>query len=436
MAETYGTTIIPSDQITVRSGGTVAISVAFATTLGLVGGMDTANGSATPGEVQTVESVPDAESLFGEGSELAEQVRLALAQNTPPSTIYAVGVSETTGVTDSTSGSDTGTLDNAPAFDPNVNSEHTIEAQDTTEGVNVEVNIVYESAPSTPNDANTINLNPVTGEWAADEVSDYDITYDYGNYSDAISAVADEVPRFLGVLTENTSVANDLLSTLNDRAQDFDFMHGVVGALPEIDVSNYSDNFDSRRLSVVAPSRGFTDSANTEMRRTTGAVAGKQAGKALGDSTTYESLAGFVDLNTGYTNSQLGTLVDSQVLPLKQGGGITVIKDMTTSQDVRFERIYASEIVDEATEISHQISQEFIGRRNTDDNRLSLRESHASSYAEMSAEDLLEAFSVSVSKGANDFEVDVNIGLDVIGVMDTIDVTITVGDVITNGGVA
>lgn len=436
MAEIYGTTVIPSDQITVRSGGTVAISVAFATTLGLVGGMDTSNGSATPGEVQTVESVPDAETLFGEGSELAEQVRLALAQNTPPSTIYAVGVSETTDVTDSVSGTDTGTLDNAPAFDPNVNPEHTIEAQDTVEGVNVEVNIVYDSAPSTPGDANTINLNPVTGEWAADESSDYDITYDYGNYSDAISAVADEVPRFLGVLTENTSVANDLLATLNDRAQDFDFMHGVVGALPEVDASGYSDNFDARRLSVVAPSRGFTDSANTEIRRTMGAVAGKQAGKALGDSTTYESLGGFADLNTTYTNSQLGTLIDSQVLPLKQGGGITVIKDMTTSQDVRFERIYASEIVDEATEISHQISQQFIGDRNTDDNRLSLRESHASSYAEMAAEDLLEAFSVSVSKGANDFEVDVNIGLDVIGVMDTIDVTITVGDVITNGGAA
>lgn len=436
MAETYGTNVIPSDQITVRSGGTVAISVAFETTLGLVGGMDTANGDATPGNVQTIASVPEAETAFGADSELAKAIQTAYNQNSPPSEIYAVGVSETTGVTDTFAGTQSGTLDNAPAFDPNLHDEHTITAQDTVEGASVDVNIVYESAPSNPTDANTINLNPVTGEWAADESSDYDITYDYGDYSTAITALADKAPRFLSVLTENTSVANDLLSTLNNNASDFEFTHGVVGALPEVTPADYSDTFDARRLSVVAPSRAFTDAANTEMVRTMGAVGGKQSGKALGDSTTYESLGGFADLNTKYTNSELGTLIDAEVLPLKQGGGIRIIKDMTTSQDVKFERIYASEIVDEATEISHRISQQFIGEVNTDENRTALAASHRSSYASMASDDLLDNFAVSVSKGANDFEVDVKIGLDVVGIMDTIDVTITVGDVITNGGAA
>jgi len=65
MAEIYGTTGIPGDSAEVRSGGTVAISAAFTTTLGLVGGMDTANGSATPGEVTTIESSSDATTAFG-----------------------------------------------------------------------------------------------------------------------------------------------------------------------------------------------------------------------------------------------------------------------------------------------------------------------------------------------------------------------------------
>lgn len=435
MAEIYGTTGIPGDSVEVRSGGTVAISAAFTTTLGLVGGMDTANGSATPGEVTTIESSSDAQTAFGEDSELKQQVDAALANSA--GTIYAVPVAETTDTTETFTASSSGTLQDpdGPVFDPNVQDEHDITAQDTVESTSVDVNIVYGD-PSTPTESNTINLNPVTKDWTADESSDYDITYDYGDYSSAVTEVVKKVPRIVGVLTENTSVANDLLTELNSYDTGFDFMHGFVGAMPEVGASGYSDAFDDRRLSVVAPSRGWLDDAQTDMTRTVGAVAGKQAGKALGDSTTYESLNGLASLNTVYTNSELATLIDSQVYPLQQKGGIKVIKDMTTSTDTRFERVYVSEIVDEATEISHQISQNFIGEQNTEDNRVALRESHGSSYAEMSEANLLEAYSVSVSKGANDFEVDLTIGLDVIGVMDRIDVTVTVGDVITNGGAA
>jgi len=434
MAEVYGATGIPSDSIEVRSGGTVAVSAAFETTLGLVGGYDAGNGSATEGEVTTVESTTDADGAFGADSELAEQSALAFQNGA--GTIYAVAVSETT-VTGEAAGGQSGTLSNVPVFDPNIHDEESISATDTG-GTNPTVTIVYDSPPSTPTDADTVNVNPVTGEFEFDAAAtgSYEFDYAYGDYGGAITEVVKEVPRIVTVLTENTSVANDLLTELNTYDSDFDFMHGVVGALPEVDASTYTDSFDDRRLSVVAPSRGYTDSAETNEQRTLGAVGGKQAGKALGDSTTYEGLGGFASLRTSYTNSQLADLVDAQVLPLKQGGGIKVIKDMTTSTDSKFERIYASEIIDEATEISHQISQEFVGERNTDDNRLALRESHTSSYAEMQNDDLLEAYNVAVSKGANDFEVTVDIGLDVIGIMDLIDVTITVGDVVKNEGAA
>ena len=434
MAEVYGATGIPSDSIEVRSGGTVAVSAAFETTLGLVGGYDAGNGSATEGEVTTVESTADADTSFGADSELAEQSALAFQNGA--GTIYAIAVSEST-VTGEAAGGQSGTLSNVPVFDPNIHDEETITAADTG-GTDPTVEIVYDSPPSTPADADTVNVNPVTGEFEFDAAATgtYEFDYAYGDYSSAVTEVVKEVPRIVTILTENTSVANDLLTELNSYDVDFDFMHGIVGAMPEVDASTYSDALDDRRLSVVAPSRGYTDAAETNEQRTLGAVGGKQAGKALGDSTTYESLGGFASLRTTYTNSQLADLVDAQVLPLKQGGGIKIIKDMTTSTDTKFERIYASEIVDEATEISHQISEDFIGDRNTDDNRLALRESHTSSYAEMQNDELLENYAVQVSKGANDFEVTVDIGLDVIGIMDLIDVTITVGDVVQNEGAA
>lgn len=436
MAELYGTTGIPGTSAEVRSGGTVAISAAFATTHALVGGMDTANGSATPGEITTVESSADASQKFGEDSELKEQVDLSYANGA--GTIYAFPVSETE-VTDTITGSSSGTLDNAPVFDPNIHDEHEITAQDVTAGVSADVNIVYDTGTdiSTPSAADTINLNPVTGEWVADESSDYDITYEYGtDYSTGITEVAKRVPRQLTVLTESTSLANDVVTEVNSYDVDFDFMHATVGAMPETEASEYSDALDDRRISVVAASRGYTDTAETNMQRTVGAVGGRQAGKALGDSTTYENLAGFASLHTSYTNSEISTLIDNQVYPLKQSGGIKIIKDMTTSTDTKFERIYASEIVDEATQISNTIAQNYIGEINTPDNRTLLAESHRSSYSEMERNNLLEDYFVSVSKGANDFEATVNISLDVIGIMDVIDVTITVGDIVQNGGAA
>lgn len=434
-SEVYGATGIPSDSIEVRSGGTVAVSAAFTTSVGLVGGYDAANGSATEGSVETVESSADAATLFGENSELKEQVDLAF--NNGAGTIYAVAVSETT-VTSEATGGATFTTSNAPVFDPNIHDEHSVSVVDTG-GTNPETNIVYESPPSTPSSSDTVNFNPVTGEGEADSAAtgSYEIDYDYGDYTTAIqSLLSEQVPRFTVALSENTSVANDLLTEINTYDVDFDFTHGVVGALPETTPSSYTDSLDDRRLVVVAPSRGYTDTAETNEVRTLGAVAGLTAGNALGDSTTYEPLNGLASLRTSYTTSEITTLIDNQVLPIKQGGGIKVIKDMTTSTDAKFERIYASEIVDEATEVSHQIAEGFIGSRNTEDNRISLRESHRSSYLEMEDDDLLEDHDVGVNKGNDDFTVVVDIGLDVIGIMDTIDVTITVGDVVTNGGAA
>lgn len=432
MSETYGNI---QYEATVKSGGVTAVSAAFERTGAIVGGMNVAEGSATEGEVQTLTNSNNVDTLFGDNSDLARQCRGAFANGV--GTLYAIPVAETE-ETDVVSGTASGALDNAPVFDPNVHEEHDVTATDTTEATTVDVSIVYDEGDdiATPSEANSINLNPVTGEWEADESSDYEIDYTYGDYSGAIKQAAELQPRIVGVATANESLGNDWLTEANSYDTDFGFMHGLIGTMPETDANTYDDSFDDRRLSVVASSRGYLDAAETEEAYTIGALVGKQASKELGDSTTYESLNGFTSLRTSYLNTEIQTLVDKQVLPLKESGGVKVIKDMTTSTDPQFERIYASEIVDEVTEISRQISENFTGEKNTEDNRLLLRESHTSSYEELSDDDLLEDYYVQVEKGATDFEVDMTIGLDVIGLMDFIDVEIIIGDVVRNGGVA
>lgn len=434
MAEVYGTTgSVPGDSVEVRSGSTVAVSAAFETTVGLVGGYDAANGNATEGEVATIESSSDAQTAFGEDSELKAQVDLAF--NNGAGLVYAVPVSETDS-TETITGTSSATLSEAPVFDPRVNEEHTINITDTTESATVEVNLV-DTTPSAPNESNTANVNPTTGEIEFDESSDYDVSYTYGDYQTAIEQITARVPRSVGVCTESTSVANDLLTELNSYDTDFDFMHGYVGENVDLnDLENYSNSYDDRRLIAISAARGYTDEAEANEERTVGAVAGKQSGKPLGDSTTAESLGGFASLKQSPTNTETGTLIDAGVYPLQQSGGIKVVKDTTTASEEKFSRVAWSEIIDEATEISHQISSSFIGDANTEDNRDLLRTSHRSSYKEMASDDLLDAFFVAVNEGADPNTVNVDIALDVVDYMDTIDVTITVGDVVVNGGAA
>jgi hypothetical protein len=439
---TYGTTAIPSDQITVISGGTVSVSAAFDNTIGLVGGMDTTNGTANTGEVTRVSSPSDASDKFGDGSELHEAVQLAFQNGA--GTVWALGVPETE-VTAETQSSQSGTLDNAPVFDPRVNEEHSLAVTDTSGSATV--NLVDEPPETAPSETDQVDVYPPTGEYYADSAPDGDYEFDYsnGDYSaTAMDPLLDKSPRIVAVLTENESVTNTLATELNSRAKDFDLMHGVTNAQVGVsDVPNYTNAVDERRISMVYPARGYTDDAETNEERTAAAVGGYLSGLALGLSSTNDGVGGFTGLKNPLSGpSEAGTMRDAGVLPLLNYGGdqgITIVQDMTTSTEPKFERVYAMQIVDEMTELSHLISREFVGEQNTEANRQSLRRSHVNAYlgAENGTPPLLDDFVVNVSQDPNDpNKVDVEVGLDVVDVMDTVSVTISVGNIVRNQGAA
>lgn len=440
---TYGTSVIPSDQITVISGGTVAVSAAFENSIGLMGGMDVSSGTANEGEVTRVSSPSDAQQKFGQDSELHEAAQLAFQQGV--NTMWALPVEETS-VSAEVQSSQNGSVANAPVFDPRVNEEHSITATDTGAG-DADINLVDEPPTSAPSTTDQIDFYPPTGEYYADAApdGDYEFTYDHGDYSStAMEPLIDRSPRIVVVLSENESVTNDLATELNNRAVGFDFMHGVTGSQVSVsDVPNYSNSVDERRISMVYPSRAFTDAAETNEERTPAAVGGYLASLALGLSSTNDGVGGFVSLKNPLTGpSEAGTMRDAGVLPLLDHGGdrgITIVQDMTTSTEPKFERVYAMQVIDEMTEISHIISREFVGDQNTEANRQSLRRSHENAYigARDGVPPLLDDFTVSVQENQSDpNQVDVNIGLDVVDVMDTVNVTITVGNIVRGNDVS
>lgn len=444
MAVTYGTSQIPGDEITVDSGNTVDISLGFTATVGLVGSYDSSNGSATAGDVVEVTSSRDARDKFGEDSELHRAVNQAYANGAV--TVYAVPLPSTND-TESVSGT-SGTLSHNPLFDPRVTT-HDITVQDTTASSSEDVVITYESSPSTA-DTGEFKVNPITGDWADDgDGNNYDVTYDYVEgdidgdgsttaddtaYREAFEEIVDQDLRFLVALTENETIINEAATVAGNRADDFDFFRVVAGATPETSASSYSDTLDDRRVELVAPARAFEEQDGGGEFRLSAAVAGKQTGKQLGDSTTFETLSNIVDLNQKFTNSELGNWLDEDVTPVKQGDNIKIIKDRTTSTNGKFDRVYATEIVDEATEASHLISGNYIGELNTEANRRSLEDQHTITYRgfEENTPPLLDEFSVSVSENdTNADAVDVSIGLNVVDIIDRVNVDITVGDIIT-----
>lgn len=439
---TYGTSAIPSDQITVISGGTVSVSAAFENSIGLMGGMDTVNGTANTGEVTKVNSPSDAQSQFGADSELHEAAQLAFQQGA--GIVWALPVDETS-VSNESQGSQDGSVDNTPVLDPRVNDEHDITVTDTGAG-DANINLVDEPPTSAPSTSEQVDFYPPTGEYYADAAPDtnYEFTYDYGDYSgSAMTPLIDKSPRIVVVLTESASVTNTLATELNNRANDYDFMHGVTGAkVGEDDVPSYSNSITERRITLVYPSRAYTDTAETNEVRTAPAVGGYFASLALGLSSTNDPIGGLVSLRNNLSGpAEAGTMRDAGVLPLLNYGGdqgITIVQDMTTSSEPKFERVYAMQVIDEMTELSHLINREFVGDQNTVANRQALRRSHENTYidARDGVPPLLDDFTVSVSDNqANPKQVDVEIGLDIVDVMDTVSVTITVGNIVRENDV-
>lgn len=439
---TYGTTGF--NTVTIEPSDSVQVSAAFDASVALIGNYDAGNGSASTEQVYEVDGPSEARTLFGDNSELANQYQLAV--NNGAATVYAVAPSETLDQTESfssTDGSGSGdSLSNTPVLNPNLHNEHDISAQDTSEAVSVTVNIVYDDTPSQPTDSNTINLNPYNGEWRADASSSYDITYDYLDYTGAIqdSGLVDESPRYISVLQEQEGVASDLLTEIDAESTVFNFMRGLVGGQPKPDstsvssfVSNYSDSLDDQRMIVVEPPFGTFDGTLTRIH---GALAGHLAGKELGDSATFETLTGFESLRTTYDLSNGKDFAeDSQVLTVADANGDRIVRSVTTSTTTEFSRVHKVEIIDEVAELSHLICQDYLGEDNTQENRELLEDDHRALLRgfQVATPPLLDAYSVTVKEDStDDSRVIVDLGVDIVDVMETIDVTVAVGTIITN----
>lgn len=430
---TYGSNEIIGEVVTVSSGGTVAVSRGFNSTIGILGNMNTNKGTAKEGQVEVVPSPSDAEGLFGENSELDRQVRLAYGNGVYE--VLAVGVGETS-TTETFSNKSSGVLTKEIA-DPNV-TNHKITAVDTASKSTVEVKTTYESPVTQPSSGSSggvvMLVNPVTREIAFSTTGSYDVTYTAMNFDGAIDAMYERNIRLMAMCSENEEVLNNGLLAVKSRADVFDFKRAMGGSQPSANPTEYSDSLSSQRMVLTMPSRGYMGEAQTEETRTVGAIAGVLGSKPLGDTATNENFAGFVDI-PDYPVSALATFDSKGLLTLQDTvAGHKIIRDKTTSNDIRFSRVYACEIIDDFAYTSHLIADQFIGRLNIRENRVALEMSLKNAVSDAKRQNLLDDGVVEVYDGPAADEVTAEIGLDIVDVIDRIYVDITVGPILEFGG--
>lgn len=431
--------------LTVRAAGS-QVTVGTEDALVLVGGYDSANAAAsvTAGNATLVDDPTNAEDQFGT-SELSRVCQVAAANRCANQ--YAVPVPETSN-TETVAASSSGTLTNAPIFDPRVHPDHSIDvAEDTTgDGIyDTTITVEYVQADAvgdiTSPSADTVRIDPATGVWKADASGDYEFSYTYGDYSAAIKeAVTVTDGRYIYVGTENDSVKSTLQTELANVATDFRFKRGIVPSQAEIDpasVGSYTPAIDDWRVAEVAPARA--QMADGEVR-TAAAVAGLLTIQPIHveGSVTYDTLSGIISYETEYRPSQAEGF-----------GRVTAVADtdtiaqaVTTSSTDQFSEIYVTEIVDLVALGLQDIVNDYKGGGNTQDDRRNLASDTRlllDGYWKNSPPIIAtgkgtKPYTVSQSLGANDTTTNLNVGVEPAPIMKEVNLDINVGDVVTFGG--
>jgi len=424
--------------ITVSASGFVPAS-ALNTSVAIVGAYDDANadGSVTEGEATTVQTSNEADDTFGADSELARQAALAFGNGA--SEVVGVPLPETQ-TTETFTASAEGTLGNVPILDPRVTTA-SVTVTDTTTGSDLSVSYVNDDPTSADAGTDEALINPVTGEWAADSSSDYDITYTYGEYDTALTEAVTQPVRYVIVCAEADSVAATAVTKVTEQATNFRFLRVVMGSengLQSGGISSYTPAQEDWRLVEVAPTRGEDDAGP---QRTYGAVGGLMAAQPINvnGSITYDDVLGLVSLDQQYTPLQADDF--EQVTAITDE--YEIAEGVTTSSEARIRDIYKAEIIDLVLERLQQRVKNYRGGSNAQTAQRRFRSQISRGLSALSAPNaqppLLATgdggrpYAVSVDNGASDTEADVDVGIEVAPIAKQVNVDLSVGPLQFNG---
>src|SRR6056297_158838 len=482
---TYGE--FPGVRVETRSGGISSISIGEEEKVVFFGEanytLDTSGDSdvlAVEGDDATLDvsaSSPEqinarleADAKFGGGSELAEGMKEALANGANINFLYGVAVPREF-VEGEVQTTQTGSLDNLALV------EHTgdavdstgdtlgdmgISVTDTTDG-DLTVELRYNGSPSTPTEADTVFVNPLTGEYAADAAptGDYEFSYTYNEYSTAFSAedvrgiVNEDETGVYVALSDSDSVSSSLQSEVSTLRTNYQLVNAVSVAEPNdnelLDAANTSaenggadarydaGNYASANQSVseeyfykFAPGR-----EEDAVKTIAGGVGGLFAGNPITDPVYNDELNGYQSLEQTFSKTDADNIRGEDIIPVRSGGAIRVQGNRSTgfsSNEAVAADFFTRRITDRVILIGKQVGDNTIGLINDEDTRSRAERLIRVELRQLVADGLIKPNSDAETNWAIDVyedssnpnEVNIDISFTPYGIVKRVDETITV----------
>jgi len=376
--------------------------------LGIVGqanlGSETGQGSADANTVYVVESVRKAREWFGdEANSLLTQACIdALNEGAFP--VYAVAAEEI-----SVTGEDHGsvsetsfTLDNAPVTeDP---ADVTITLDDTDQEA---VKVYDDPSANSPAEGEAF-YNPVeaTVELSAAPSTNLTVDYTHYDYAAALEAMADNAGQyidFLAPINENKDVVDKAQMVVGNLEDEYNLSVLLAGAGINIDPTSFENPYDDSRTQVTYGTR-FADGSSL-----IAAYAGKRAALGIRTTPVRQALESnkrvMAHQADDLTRAKRGTLIDKNVVPMKdEVGGARIMDDPTTvtpenSDEFNINYGFERLVLDYIIVTARQNQKPFIGRLNRPAVRNTLESLIGDQLAAVQASNVILDYNVQVSKG-------------------------------------
>jgi len=484
MVTSYGS--FPGVKVGVAGGGITAVSVGGEENLLIFGEASYQNdGDFSPGdgnpdpliaeaagsvnEPIQINARREADVAFGSDSELANGMRQALANGANIDFMSGVAPAREN-VVDEVHSTQTGTLTNAPLYEEDVADESNIETivvvDDDDPGTELEVRYSYDDDLTAPGDApadsdpavpEIVAVNPLTGEYIADQspVGDLLFSYKYLDWqaafdSEPVTNVVNEDETGIYVsLSDSDAVSVIAEAAAGVRRNEFQLINAISGAQPNsskliessngdyvrrnarFDTANYSQgSVNSDYYFKLAPVR-LPDSPKTIM----GGVAGLFAGNPISDPIFNDAISGFSELEQQLTKTAADDLRDARAIPVKQAGSIRVKDNISTSTETDWQRdFFRRRIADRVVLIGKTVGDLIVGRINDQQTRDTAQRLIRRELRELSNDGLIrpnageeQNFFVDVFESStNPDEVKIDIGFTPFGIVKRIDETITI----------
>lgn len=317
----------PGVRTIVGPGGIASTQIGRAQKIVLFGRGDPSDGDASTNTPTQIQTVGDPASLFGRGSELAEEIEKALRNKGSREWLYGVMPDENTVQGEPLA--DGNTTENVPIIeDPDLINVTDISSGNSPVEQTVEFN--FDDPPTAPGGSDTVVIKPQTGEFASGDDTDYEIDYAYLDWEAALDS-ADQVLNHseVGVyapLSDSVAVAELLDNKLTPEEnaglrREYKLAVGVVGAQPNtttddnegaIAPEEYADPIDSKAIFMPGPVRR----EGTNGRTIIGGVAGIMAGNELQNPIYGDEIRGYSRLTQALTRDEQQALRDNQIIPV------------------------------------------------------------------------------------------------------------------------